>query len=94
MNAKRPLRYLACYVTVIVSAGCIILPAAARTAQRTTLSLDGQWGVEDSIDADAMPKVYRHTAPVPGPAHSAMPVFADVDQYQSRELLFESSAPG
>ena len=34
-----------------------------------------------------MPKSYTHKAPVPGLAHSAVPVFPDVDQYQSRELL-------
>ena len=29
----------------------------------------------------------HHTAPVPGLAHSAIPAFPDVDQYQSRQLL-------
>jgi hypothetical protein len=34
-----------------------------------------------------MPKSYSHTAPVPGLTHSALPSFADVDQFQTRELL-------
>ena len=34
-----------------------------------------------------MPKAYHHKVPVPGLAHSAIPAFADVDQYESRELL-------
>jgi beta-galactosidase len=60
---------------------------ASLHAQRTTLSLNGQWDVQDSVGADDKPQQYGHTAPVPGLAHSAMPVFADVDQFQSRELL-------
>lgn len=59
----------------------------AQTAHRTTLSLNGQWDVEDSVGANDMPKAYSHKAPVPGLTHSAVPVFRDVDQYQSRELL-------
>ena len=61
--------------------------ASAQNTHRTTLSLDGQWDVEDSIGANDMPAVYHHTAPVPGLAHSAVPAFPDVDQYQSRQLL-------
>jgi beta-galactosidase len=60
---------------------------AAEAIQRTTLSLDGQWDMEDSVGADEIPKAYSHKAPVPGLAHSAIPAFPDVDQYQSRELL-------
>ncbi len=61
-------------------------PTAAR-AHRTTLSLDGQWDIADSVDADSPPAAFTHQAPVPGLAHSATPAFPDVDQYQSRELL-------
>ncbi len=63
------------------------LAAGAQTTHRTTLSLDGQWDVEDSVGANQMPAAYHHTAPVPGLAHSAVPAFPDVDQYQSRQLL-------
>jgi hypothetical protein len=63
------------------------LPAAAQNIARTTLSLDGQWDVQDSVQADQIPKQFRHSAPVPGLTHSATPAFVDVDQYQSRELL-------
>lgn len=61
--------------------------ASAQKAHRTTLSLDGRWDVEDSVGADEMPKAYTHTTPVPGLTHSATPAFADVDQYQTRQLL-------
>jgi beta-galactosidase len=65
----------------------VSLSASAQKAHRTTLSLDGQWDVEDSVGTDEMPKTYTHTAPVPGLTHSATPAFASVDQYQSRQLL-------
>jgi beta-galactosidase/beta-glucuronidase len=63
------------------------LSAAAEKEHRTTLSLDGQWDVEDSTGANEMPKTYHHTTPVPGLTHSALPAFPDVDQYQTRQLL-------
>jgi hypothetical protein len=63
------------------------LSAGAQTTHRATLSLDGQWDVEDSVGANEMPAAYHHTAPVPGLAHSAVPAFPDVDQYQTRQLL-------
>lgn len=57
-------------------------------AHRTTVSLNGQWDIEDSVSADAMPHEYSHKVPVPGLAHSAAPAFPDVDQFQSRQLLY------
>ena len=63
------------------------LTAQVQAAHRGTLSLDGTWDVEDSVAADRIPVTYHHTAPVPGLAHSAVPAFADVDQYQTRQLL-------
>ncbi len=67
---------------------CLVCAAAsAAPRQRAVVSLNGQWEVEESVAADAMPKAYGHTAPVPGLTHSAAPAFPDVDQYQSRQLL-------
>ncbi len=61
---------------------------AADTSQhRSVVSLNGQWEVGESVDADAMPATFGHTAPVPGLTHSAVPAFPDVDQYQSQQLL-------
>ncbi len=70
------------------------LSAGAQNAHRITLSLDGQWDVEDSAGANNMPKVYAHAAPVPGLTHSALPAFPDVDQYQTRQLLFNLVSQG
>jgi hypothetical protein len=48
---------------------------------RTTISLDGTWQIADA------PGAYTHTAPVPGLAHSATPAFANVDEFESRQLI-------
>jgi hypothetical protein len=63
------------------------LAASLTAARRTTLSLDGQWEISDSVAADAIPATYTHQVPVPGLAHSALPAFPDVDQFESRQLL-------
>ena len=64
-----------------------LLAVPLGAAQRTTLSLDGQWEIADSVGADTLPVAYSHRAPVPGLAHSAVPGFQDVDQFESRQLL-------
>src|SRR3954454_24216 len=63
-----------------------LLAAPLSAAQRTTLSLDGQWDIADSVDA-VLPATWSHQAPVPGLAHSAVPAFPDVDQFESRQLI-------
>jgi hypothetical protein len=82
MNTRSVVLFLLCCCLVISP-----LAVGAQSAHRTTLSLDGNWDVEDSIGGAQIPAVYHHTAPVPGLAHSAIPMFPDVDQYQSRQLL-------
>ncbi len=64
-----------------------VLAAPLWAAQRTTLSLDGQWDLADSVEPGKLPAAYSHKAPVPGLAHSAVPAFQDVDQFESRQLL-------
>ena len=61
--------------------------AAGQSGLRTTISLNGQWDVDDSVSPDAFPKAYSHKVPVPGLTHSAVPAFPDVDEYQTRQLL-------
>jgi len=55
---------------------------------RQTLSLNGEWEIDDSLSADRMPEAFHHRVPVPGLAHSATPPFPDVDKFQSRENLW------
>ena len=52
-----------------------VLAVPLGAAQRTTLSLDGQWEIADSVDAGTLPATWSHKAPVPGLAHSAVPAF-------------------
>ena len=59
----------------------------APNGLRTTLSLDGTWDIHDSIVPDGPPTEFRHTVPVPGLAHSSTPAFADVDEYQSKQVI-------
>ena len=41
-----------------------------------------------------MPAVYSHKVPVPGLAHSAVPGFKDVDEFESRQLIQNRVARG
>ena len=65
----------------------LAIAASAWGAERVTLSLDGEWQIEDSLAADAMPREWHHRVPVPGLAHLAQPGFADVDQFDSKEVI-------
>jgi beta-galactosidase len=65
----------------------VVLAGPLWAAQRTTLSLDGEWEIADSVDGDSLPAAYSHKVPVPGLAHSAVPGFKDVDQFESRQLI-------
>lgn len=64
-----------------------LTPIILRAAERTTISLNGTWDIEDSKEAEAIPSVWRHEVPVPGLAHSAQPAFPQVDQFDSRMLI-------
>jgi beta-galactosidase len=59
-------------------------PLPLWAAERTTVSLNGTWDIEDSRDAEAIPVVWNHKVPVPGLAHSAQPAFPRVDEFDSR----------
>jgi hypothetical protein len=82
MRLRKTILCVMCFGIAICS-----LSAWAQHNRRTTLSLDGKWEVEDSVNGDEAPQAYNHTAPVPGLTHSAVPAFPDVDQYQTRQLL-------
>jgi hypothetical protein len=81
MKARHAVLLLVCCLAISSFA------AQSQSNHRTTVSLNGTWDVEDSVAADQVPSTYHHTAPVPGLTHSATPAFADVDQYQTKQLL-------
>ena len=64
-----------------------ILPFALFAAERKTISLNGTWDIEDSKNADAIPANWSHKVPVPGLAHSALPAFPQVDEFDSRMVI-------
>ena len=57
MNSRRTILWLMCCGMAICSQS-----AGAQTTHRTTLSLEGQWDVEDSVGANEIPAAYHHTA--------------------------------
>src|SRR5262249_46616473 len=69
----------------------VLLAAAAslgaQISGRTTISLNGSWDIEDSRDPNATPTAWRHKVPVPGLAHSSIPPFPHVDEFDSRQLI-------
>jgi hypothetical protein len=85
MKGQKASLFLACFALALTPLGGAHLYAIGAAGHRTTISLNGQWDVDDSISPDVMPREYTHKAPVPGLTHSAVPAFRDVDQFQSRE---------
>jgi beta-galactosidase len=65
----------------------LAMAAAAWGGERITLSLDGEWRIEDSVATDTIPREWHHSVPVPGLAHLAQPAFADVDRFDSKEVI-------
>jgi hypothetical protein len=57
------------------------------TAGRLTVSLNGEWEIEDGVSPDQIPPAFHHRVSVPGLAHLAKPDFPAVDVFQSREYL-------
>jgi hypothetical protein len=62
---------------------------AAWGADRTVLSLDGEWRLAESVTAD-QPAAYPHRVPVPGLANLAQPALRDIDRFDSREFIAAS----
>lgn len=75
--------------TLVVCLGVLsLLAGLASAAGRVTIDLDGQWSIGESVQADAIPERFDHTAPVPGLVHLAAPAFEDVDQYETRDFAW------
>ena len=72
----------------------VALPSSLQAAERTSLSLDGTWDIEDSKDPEAIPTKWNHKVPVPGLAHSAQPAFPQVDEFDSRQLILNRTRDG
>ena len=82
MNARTLSKPIAVLTFILSLEAAFPLPL--RAAERTAVSLNGTWDIEDSRDAEAIPAVWNHKVPVPGLAHSAQPAFPQVDVFDSR----------
>jgi beta-galactosidase len=82
------------FASIIILSVAGVFPLSLRGAERTTISLNGIWDIEDSKEAEAIPVVWNHKAPVPGLAHSAQPVFPQVDQFDSRQVILNRVRDG
>lgn len=65
----------------------VVLTGLFASGQRVTVALDGEWQVEDSVSSDTIPTRWTHTVAVPGLANLARPAFADVDRFDSKEVV-------
>ena len=54
--------------------------------QRTIISLNGNWQIEESVNAVA-PKKFTHTVQVPGLANLSKPAFPDVDKFTTVDVI-------
>src|SRR5215471_5486332 len=81
MGAGLPFKLLIIVVAIATQSVCL------RAADRTTISLNGTWQIEDSKDPAVIPVAWNHKTPVPGLAHSAEPAFPHVDEFDSRMLI-------
>jgi hypothetical protein len=75
------------FKSLIILSLAVALPRSMWASQRTTISLNGTWDIEDSREAEAVPVVWNHKAPVPGLARFAQPSFPHVDLFDSRMLI-------
>ncbi len=62
-------------------------PWDAMARERTTISLNGTWQIEESVGATEMPTAFTHTVVVPGLVNLSQPAFPQVDWFASREYL-------
>jgi beta-galactosidase len=76
------MRFLRCSAVLLV-----VAIGGWAMAGRHTMPLDGTWSVEDTRTADASPQTDTHQTPVPGMINLAQPAFADVDRFDSREMI-------
>lgn len=55
--------------------------------QRTVISLDGKWDIEESLKPDGLPRRFTHTVAVPGMANMSQPAFPDVDKFTTLDVI-------
>ena len=79
---------------MLLTAMAATITTPLQAVERVQISLDGTWEIEDSKDLDAFPTAWKHHVPVPGLAHSALPAFPQVDEFDSRQLILNRARDG
>ncbi|HXY39687.1 MAG TPA: hypothetical protein VEQ10_08460, partial [Vicinamibacteria bacterium] len=70
-----------------LASAILLLGVTPARAERVTLPLNGTWQITDSVTPEPLPRAYHATVAVPGLVHNATPPFADVDAFDSAELV-------
>jgi beta-galactosidase len=83
--------YISRFIGLFIVCSCLL---TVSYAQRTVISLNGIWDVEDSLGAEEIPTTFRHKVPVPGLVKLSTPSFVDVDRFDSREFLKNAIGKG
>ncbi|MCL4797101.1 MAG: hypothetical protein KJZ84_21215 [Bryobacteraceae bacterium] len=76
------------WLKLVLSA--LALASLAAAAGRTTIPLDGEWQLADSVHPAPAPAVFGHRVAVPGLANQAQPPLQDIDRFDSREFIAAS----
>jgi len=66
----------------------ICVACAAEQPGRVQVSLNGEWAVEEGIEAEELPQRLSHAVAVPGLTNQARPAFPDVDNYETHEFVW------
>lgn len=75
------------YAIELATAGWFGVGTAMAAEGRSTISLNGKWQIEESVERTDIPKEFTHTVPVPGLVNLAEPAFPQVDWFASREYM-------
>lgn len=59
-----------------------------QIGNRVIVNLNGKWNVSESLDAESIPSVFDHSAPVPGLLKNAEPPFDKVGEFETRFRQF------
>ncbi len=55
--------------------------------QRSVISLNGTWEIEESISPEGVPRKFTHTVAVPGLVNQSRPGFVNVDKFTTIDVI-------
>ncbi len=81
-------------IRLLSAALVVCVWSQSAMAERTTLSLDGDWSIGESVGPDEIPASFDHTVAVPGLVNQAKPAFPDADHYETHEFVYTMKKSG